>query len=96
MQIFIAALLVFVAFVVLCRLLWLRLPRRPSQRQQPAAGTMSRERALEILGLGPQPSRDDVLAAHRRLIQRLHPDRGGSTYLTQQLNEAKERLLGDL
>lgn len=56
---------------------------------------MTRARALEILGLSGSPSRDDILAAHRRLIQRLHPDRGGSTYLAQQLNDAKARLLDD-
>jgi DnaJ homolog subfamily C member 19 len=60
------------------------------------AGAMSRGEALEVLGLGSQPTREEVLAAHRRLIQKLHPDRGGSNYLAQQLNEAKERLLEDL
>jgi DnaJ homolog subfamily C member 19 len=59
-------------------------------------GAMSRGEALEVLGLGSQPTREEVLAAHRRLIQKLHPDRGGSNYLAQQLNEAKERLLQDL
>jgi DnaJ homolog subfamily C member 19 len=57
---------------------------------------MARDQALEILGLGTRPTREEVLAAHRRLIQKLHPDRGGSNFLAQQLNEAKERLLEDL
>jgi DnaJ homolog subfamily C member 19 len=60
------------------------------------SGAMSRSEALEVLGLGTQPSREEILAAHRRLVQKLHPDRGGSTYLTQQLNEARDRLLEDL
>jgi hypothetical protein len=59
-------------------------------------GSMDRTEALEVLGLGTQPTREEILAAHRRLIQKLHPDRGGSTYLAQQLNEAKRRLLEDL
>ncbi len=56
-------------------------------------GGMSLEEAREILGLGANPSRDDIIAAHRRLMQKVHPDRGGSNYLAQQLNEAKRVLL---
>lgn len=69
--------------------------RGRGQRQRARPGTMSREQALEILGLGTRPSREEILAAHRRLIQKLHPDRGGSNYLAQQLNEAKRVLLED-
>jgi len=60
------------------------------------AGSMTADRARAILGLGPQPNRDDIIAAHRRLMQKLHPDRGGSTYLAAQLNEARRVLLGEL
>jgi len=62
--------------------------------QRAASGeAMTRARALEILGLTGNPSPDEIQAAHRRLIQKLHPDRGGSTYLAQQLNDAKACLL---
>lgn len=63
-------------------------PRRPTP-----SGPMTRDRAIEILGLGPHPTREEVIAAHRRLMQHLHPDRGGSTFLAQQLNEARKTLL---
>lgn len=56
-------------------------------------GAMSRAEALEVLGLGTQPTREEIISAHRHLIQKLHPDRGGTKYLAQQLNEAKHRLL---
>jgi DnaJ-domain-containing protein 1 len=62
-------------------------------QEPPASGPMTREQAWEILGLEPGASRDAVLAAHRRLMQRLHPDRGGSNWLAAQINRAKDVLL---
>jgi hypothetical protein len=59
------------------------------------SSAMSVEHALAVLGLAAGASREDIIQAHRRLIQKLHPDRGGSTYLASQLNEAKRVLLGE-
>lgn len=53
---------------------------------------MSRREALEVLGLRDGATREDVQREYRRLIKRLHPDLGGSTYLTAKLNEARDIL----
>jgi|TARA_R110000772_G_scaffold255327_1_gene371434 hypothetical protein len=55
---------------------------------------LSRSEALAILGLGDEASDDDIVAAHRSLMQKLHPDRGGNHYLAAKVNEAKDFLLG--
>jgi hypothetical protein len=68
----------------------------------PAAGpqvrpstTMDRAEALRVLGLAEGAGPDEVRAAHRSLMQRFHPDRGGSDYLAAMINEAKRVLMGD-
>ncbi|HCM83627.1 MAG TPA: hypothetical protein DIS76_03570 [Rhodospirillaceae bacterium] len=54
---------------------------------------MAREEALQILGLKEGASDDDVKAAYRRLMSRLHPDAGGTDYLAAKVNMAKDLLL---
>jgi hypothetical protein len=66
---------------------------RSNEAGQPSTG-MTRSEALEALALQEGASREEIVEAHRRLIQRLHPDRGGSTYLAALLNRAKDILLG--
>ena len=57
-----------------------------------AAG-VTRAEALAVLGLGEGASEEDIVAAHRTLIQKLHPDRGGNDYLAAKINEAKDFLI---
>jgi len=49
--------------------------------------------AWEILGLEPGSSNQDIIQAHRVLMQKLHPDRGGNNYIATKLNLARDLLI---
>jgi hypothetical protein len=59
-------------------------------------GEMNHDEAIQILGLKNPLTREDVIAAHRRLMQKMHPDRGGSNYLATIINQAKDLLLAKI
>lgn len=63
------------------------------QPPPPSFAHPSREEALQILGLAGAPTREEIIAAHRRLINKLHPDRGGSDFLAARVNQARDILL---
>lgn len=55
--------------------------------------TMSCDQAYEVLGLEPGASDEAIRQAHRDLLKKLHPDHGGSEYLSAQINQAKDVLI---
>jgi len=65
------------------------------KNHSPAHSTiaMNEQRALSILGLQKGASKSDIIEAHKRLMQKMHPDKGGSEELAAQINHAKDTLL---
>ncbi len=66
------------------------LARAEAESPKGPDGKMPMAEALDILGLTAEASIEDIRRAHRDLMLRLHPDRGGSTYLAAKINEAKD------
>lgn len=71
--------------------------RNAQQQPPPPRGPrtdMTHDEALAVLGLAEGATADEIRAAHRRLIQRMHPDVGGTADLAARINRAKDVLLG--
>ena len=64
-----------------------------SRTSTATSSQMDTEQALAVLGLDAGASKSDIIEAHRRLMQKLHPDRGGTDYLAATLNLAKKVLI---
>ena len=56
-------------------------------------GAITVEDAYKVLGVSASATRQEIIDAHRKLILKNHPDRGGSSYLAAQINQAKDILL---
>jgi hypothetical protein len=76
------------------------IPGRAGKGSEDSAGAegfgaepMSPGEALEILGLDPGARDWEISAAHRRLLQKLHPESGGSSYLAIKVDQARDILL---
>lgn len=66
----------------------------PAGNRTATSGAMAQQEACDLLGVKPGCSRDEVITAHRKLMQKVHPDRGGNDYLAAKLNEARDVLIG--
>ena len=68
--------------------------RQSGPGASPQQGRMERAEAAKTLGVGESASTEEVKAAHKNLMQKLHPDAGGNDYLAAKLNEARDVMLG--
>ncbi len=77
--------------------MWNRFNQPGGQQQQqpspPKTAEMTEKEAREILGLESSASEQEIVAAHKNLMQKIHPDKGGSDYLAAQINQARDTLL---
>lgn len=64
-------------------------------RQHPHPATnLSEKEAREILGISENATKEEIKEAYHKLMQKNHPDQGGSEYFAKKLNQAKDTLLG--
>jgi hypothetical protein len=54
------------------------------------------QRARNLLGVASAAGREDIIDAHRKLIARVHPDRGGTSEAVHEANAARDVLLARL
>jgi len=60
------------------------------------AKVTNKDEAYKILGLDFDATKDDIISAHKELIRKNHPDKGGSDYLSSKINEARDILLKNI
>ena len=65
----------------------------PKEPSRPPAPPLADHEARQLLGVGPDAGRKEILEAHARLIKLAHPDKGGTDGLAAQINAARDRLL---
>ncbi|MFB0613021.1 molecular chaperone DnaJ [Aurantiacibacter poecillastricola] len=86
----------FIVFIGLAILVyyWIfkRWPWQPKLSSREAALTKARE----TLGVSRFANRGDIIAAHKRLVTTVHPDRGGSSEKVHEANAARDLLLEQL
>lgn len=67
--------------------------RWPWELWGPNAKAAAEKRARNLLGLSGRAGYDEIIDAHRRLLMKVHPDRGGTTDAVHEANAARDLLL---
>jgi hypothetical protein len=53
-------------------------------------------RARRLLGVESNANREEIIAAHKKLIAMVHPDRGGTNEQVHEANAARDLLFDEL
>ena len=88
-----ARLLVFAVIAVLA---WRMFTGRWPWEPKTSVRAQAVSRARKLLDVTAVATRDDIVAAHRRLLATVHPDRGGTDDLVHEANAARDLLLAEL
>ena len=64
------------------------------KKRNNSSKSLNKQEAFEILGLNQTASKNEILKRYQELIKKNHPDKGGSEWITKQLNKARDTLLG--
>lgn len=72
------------------------LGRWPWELLKAASRSTDEAQARAVLGVARGASADEIAEAHRRVIARIHPDRGGSSEQVHEANAARDLLLRTL
>ena len=56
---------------------------------------LSLKESYELLGIDENASLEVIIKSHKELIRKLHPDKGGNSYLSTKVNEARDIILAD-
>ena len=83
-------------FVALGLIAWKLMTGRWPWEPKLSTRAQAMVRARKLLGVSAAASREQILAAHKRLVAVVHPDRGGSGDKVHEANAARDLLLEDL
>jgi ABC-type molybdate transport system substrate-binding protein len=78
----------FLLFLVLIGALYYLAKQALGQSKSMSVGD-----AAKLLAIAPDADAESIVAAHKRLIAKVHPDTGGSAALAAQVNQARDILL---
>lgn len=83
-------------FAVLAIVGWKMVTGRWPWEKRQSTRSQALFRARRLLGVSERAPREDIIAAHKRLLTMVHPDRGGSNDQVHEANAARDLLLDEL